>query len=475
VVIPSGAFRRIASLAAVPPIWYNQRVSITVHKELNMADGSRFSRRKFLKNSAAAAAALAAPAIVPATVLGKEGRRAPSDRIPMAFIGIGNMGGGHLGGFSGNKDVQILAVCDARQEVRERSKKRVDDAYNQDPAKGCKMYEDFRVMLLRPDIDAVLIATPEHWHAIMVIEAARAGKDIYCEKPLSHTIVEARAMVNAVRRNARVLQTGSQQRSDSNFRLACELVRSGRIGKLHSVHVAVGGTSHEADLPEQPVPYGLDWNMWQGPIEEKPYNAIRASGDYGGGWRLIRDYSGGMMCDWGAHHFDIAQWGLGMDESGPVEIFPPDGKDHPVLTYRYANGVPCYHMDGPGAGKVKLPPGKEGVNGILFVGENGWVEVNRGYFRTWPEEVGTTPLGPDDVHLYESPGHAQDWINCMRARKRPICDVEVGCRTITTCHLGNLAYWLERPIRWDPAKEQILGDEEATRMMDIPKRAPWHL
>ena len=431
----------------------------------------RFTRRSFLKRAAGAAALAACPAIAPRSILGGEGRRAPSDKITMGFIGIGNMGGGHLGGFLGNGDVRILAVCDARQEVRERSKKSVDATYRNN---DCVMYEDFRKMLLRPDIDAVLIATPEHWHAIMVIEAARAGKDIYCEKPLSHSIVEARAMVNAVRRYGRVFQTGSQQRSESNFRLACELVRNGRIGRVRSVHVAVGGTSFEADLPEEPIPYGLDWDMWTGPAPLRPYNSVRASGDYGGGWRFVRDYSGGMMCDWGAHHFDIAQWGLGMDTSGPVEIFPPEGKDHPVLTYVYGNGISLYHMDGPGAGKVPVPT-KRGVNGILFVGDEGWVEVNRGYFRTGPEEIGKEPIGTDDLHLNESPGHAADWIRCMRERRRPICDVEVGCRTITVCHLGNIAYWLKRPIQWDPVKEQMIGDEEAARMLDIPKRGKWAL
>jgi predicted dehydrogenase len=437
-------------------------------------------RRQFVKGAAKALlATAAAPAIIPAAALGREGRPAPSDRITMGFIGIGNMGGGHLGGFLGNPEVEILAVCDVKQEVREKSKKRVEEAYSRREGssyRGCTMHNDFRQLLLRRDIDAVLIAVPEHWHAIIAIEAARAGKDIYCEKPLSHTIVEARAMVDAMRRHGRVFQTGSQQRSEGNFRLACELVRSGRIGKLRTVHVAVGGTSSEPNLPEEPIPYGLDWNMWQGPVPTAPYNAVRASGDYSGGWRLIRDYSGGMMTDWGAHHFDIAQWGLGMDGSGPVEIYPPDRKEHPVLTYRYKNGVKVYHMYGEGAREIPLPRGKNGgVNGILFVGDEGWVEVNRGYFRTGPEEIGKEPIGPDDVHLYQSPGHAKDWLNCIRNRQRPICDVEVGARTITVCHLGNLAYWLRRPLRWDPEREAILGDEEATRMLDIPKRAPWHL
>jgi predicted dehydrogenase len=429
------------------------------------------TRRSFFRRAAAAAATIAAPTIAPRSILAGEDRRAPSDRITMGFIGIGNMGGGHLGGFLGNREVQILTVCDVKQDVREKSKAQVDRTYGN---VDCKMYEDFRSMLLRKDIDAVLIATPEHWHAIIAIEAARAGKDIYCEKPLSHTIVEAREMANAMRRYDRVFQTGSQQRSESNFRYACELVRSGRIGKLRTVHVAVGGTSSEPDLPAMPVPYGLNWDFWVGPVVFAPYHPTRASGDYGGGWRFIRDYSGGMMCDWGAHHFDIGQWGIGMDESGPVEIFPPDGKDHPVLTYRYANGVNMYHMYGPGAGKVPVPTGR-GVNGILFVGDDGWVEVNRGYFRTGPEEIGKTPIGPDDIHLYESPGHAADWLRCIRTRKRPICDVEVGARTITVCHLGNIAYWLNRPIRWDPRAERIVGDEEASRFLELPKRGTWHI
>jgi predicted dehydrogenase len=214
--------------------------------------------------------------------------------------------------------------------------------------------------------------------------------------------------------------------------------------------------------------------MWLGPAPWAPYHHTRASGDYGGGWRMIRDYSGGMMCDWGAHHFDIGQWGMGMDQSGPVEIIPPDGKDNPVLTYLYASGVRMHHMHGDGARKIKLPTGR-GVNGVLFVGERGWVEVNRGYFKAAPEEIGKQPIGPNDVHLYNSRSHSADWLQCIRARTRPICDVEVGCRTITVCHLGNIAYWLNRRIKWDPAKEEIIADEQASRMLDIPMRAPWHL
>jgi predicted dehydrogenase len=443
-----------------------------------MSQFKQLSRRGFLKATAAVSAAIAAPTIIPSSALGADGAVAPSNRITLSFIGIGNQGGGHLGNMINTRDVQILAVCDARETVRQKSRERVEKGYagQNDRAgyKGCGMYTDFREMLARKDIDAVLIATPEHWHALCVIEAAKAGKDIYCEKPLSHTIHEARTMVNAVRRYGRVFQTGSQQRSSPEFRQACEYVQSGRIGKLQSVHVSVGGTSHEVYLPEEPVEPGLDWDLWQGPALWAPYNKERASGSYSGGWRLIRDYSGGMMCDWGAHHFDIAQWGLGMDHSGPVEIYPP-GKEYPVLTYKYANGVPVHHMFGDGAGKIKVPTPNNRVNGVLFVGDKGWVEVNRGYLKTFPDDIMRTPLAAGEVHLYRSKDHHTDWLDAIRNRTRPICDIEIGARTITVCHLGNIAYWTGRPLKWDPVKEQITNDPEANRMLSMPMRAPWVL
>ncbi|HSW44842.1 MAG TPA: Gfo/Idh/MocA family oxidoreductase [Phycisphaerae bacterium] len=436
-----------------------------------MPERKNLSRRAFMKG---AAAAVAAPYFVPASALGKSGWLPPSERITVGFIGIGNMGGGHLRGFIDDKQLQVVAVCDVDAVKRKKSKDSVEEKYATDRQagtfKGCDEYNEFERLLERKDINAVLIATPDHWHAIIAIAAARAGKDIYCEKPLTLTIREAQAMEEAVRRYGRVFQTGSQQRSDKNFRQACELVRSGRIGKLLKVNVGVGGPSSEAYLPEQPVREGLDWDRWLGPAPWQPYNEDRGSGSYSGGWRHIRDYSGGMMTDWGAHHFDIAQWGLGMDGSGPVEVIPPktppairqtpDPEKGEGLVYKYANGVPVYHG---------------GANGVLFTGTDGKVEVNRGYFRTWPDEIGREPLGANDVRLYESPGHRQDWINCIRTRQRPICDVEIGASTITVCHLGNIAYWLGRPIKWDPARQEIIGDEEASRWLDRPRRAPWHL
>ena len=244
--------------------------------------------------------------------------------------------------------------------------------------KGCDEYNEFERLLARDDIDAVLIAVPDHWHAIVAIAACKDGKDVYCEKPLSLTIREAEEMVRVARRYGTVFQTGSQQRSESNFRYACELVRNGRIGKLQKVNVGIGPPSTEKLFPAEPVREGLDWDRWLGPAPWNPYNAERCSGDYSGGWRLVRDYSGGMSTDWGAHHYDIAQWGMGMDGSGPVEIIPPKRQYAEGIRFRYANGV---IME------------RGGANGILFTGTDGKVEVNRGYFQTWPEEIGKEPIG----------------------------------------------------------------------------------
>lgn len=434
-----------------------------------MPERTSISRRAILRG---AAAAVAAPYIVPASALGRNGWKPPSERITVGFIGIGNMGGGHLGGFLDDKQLQVLAVCDVDAVKRGNARKRTEDKYAADRQagtyKGCDEYNEYEKLLERADIDAVLVAVPDHWHAIIAIAACRAGKDVYCEKPLSLTIAEAWAMRDAARRYGRVFQTGSQQRSASNFRVACELVQSGRIGKLVKVNVGVGGPSREKYLPAQPVREGLDWERWLGPAPWQPYNEERCSGSYSGGWRHIRDYSGGMMTDWGAHHLDIAQWGLGMDGNGPVEITPlmpiPDiggPRDKEGLVYKYANGVPVYH-------------GGE-ANGVLFTGTEGKVEVNRGHLRSWPDDIIREPLGANDVRLYESPGHRQDWINCIRSRKRPICDVEVGASSVTVCHLGNIAYWLGRSIKWDPARHQIVGDEEANRWVDRPKRGHWRI
>ncbi len=426
-----------------------------------MATGNQLNRRHFLKVTTAFG--LTVPSILPSSVWGADA--SANEMITMGFIGVGTQGRGLLGGFLNNKEVKVVAVSDVDTTRRDAAKKTVEDFYSKKANKdykGCDAYKDFRELIARKDIDTLCIATPDHWHAIPVIAGADAGKDIYCEKPLSLTIYEARAMVNAVRRNNRVFQTGSMQRSSREFLKACELVRNGRIGKIQTVMVGVGGPSKWCDLPEEEMEPGLDWDMWLGPAPKRAYNSVlspRGVHKHFPNWRNYREYSGGGMTDWGAHHFDIAQWGLGMDESGPVEIIPPkDPKSNSGVKFIYANGVEMTH-GGPG--------------GVTFKGEKGEVFVTRGKWTITPESLGEEPIPDNGIHLYKSDNHLKDFISCVRSRKRPICDVEVGARSVTVCHLGNLAYWYRRPMKWDPAKEQFIGDSEANTWLNPAKRAPW--
>ncbi len=422
------------------------------------------SRRGFLKEAVGFAGGVAAfPYIVPSQVFGQD---APSGRITLGFIGTGKQSQHLMRSFLNSPGTQVLAACDVDKLKLKRAVDTAQEHYAKQAGstyKGCAAYGDFRELLARDDIDAVVIATPDHWHAITVIGAAKAGKDIYCEKPLSQTIAEARAMVQAVRRYGRIFQTGSMQRSDDKFRFACELVRNGYIGKVQTVTVGVNGPPEDKPLPAEPVPEYLDWDMWVGPAPWRPYNndlSPHISFDGFPNWRYHSDFGGGGMTDWGAHHFDIAQWGLGMDETGPVEIIPPDSKDYKVLTYKYANGVIMT---------------RDSANGILFTGTEGKVEVNRGYLKTWPETLQNQQIGADKIHLYDSKNHYTDWLNAIRTRTKPICDIEIGCRSVSVCHLGNIAYKLGRPLKWDPKREVFTNDSEANRLLSRSMRSPWHI
>ncbi len=432
----------------------------------SVGTATAINRRQFLKRAAATAGVAMAPLVVPA---GAFGATAPNNRINLGMIGMGKQMGGHVGFFLGSPEVQIVAMCDVEAKRLKFHQDRANDAYakqqNLTSYSGIEAYHDYRELIARDDIDAVIIATPDHWHALIAVAAAKAGKDVYCEKPLTHNIEEAKVLVDTVRRYSRVFQTGSQQRSERGFRIACELVRNKRIGDVHTVHVNVGGPPIDCYLPAEPVPEGLDWDFWLGPAPWRPYNSDIAPGmDYKGwpNFRAYRDYAGGGMTDWGAHHFDIAQWGLGMDGSGPVEILPPDGKDVKLLTYKYANGVTVYHGGGSG-----------GKAGVEFIGTKGRVMVNRGYLETDPPELLEQPIGPNDLHLIESPGHHQNWLECIRTRRRPICDVEIGASSVIVCHLGNIAYRLGRPLKWNPETQAFVDDDEASRLASRPMRAPW--
>ena len=431
-----------------------------------MVTKHEINRRHFIKSVVGtAAAAVAFPYLVPVSALSRSGD-APSERITLGFIGAGKQSKHLMRSFLNSPGTQVLAACDVDKLKLARGKKIVEDHYASKKGgayKGCDVYGDFRDILARDDIDAVVISTPDHWHAIMVIQSAEAGKDIYCEKPLSQTIVEARAMVNAVRRYGRIFQTGSMQRSDWHFRLGCELVLNGYIGALKHVTVSIGGPPADKPLTAQPVPDYLDWDMWLGPALWRPYNeelSPHLSWDGFPHWRHHSSFGGGGMTDWGAHHFDIAQWGMGMDESGPVEIIPPNGKDVKVLAYKYTGGVTMT---------------RDKADGVLFTGTTGTVETNRGRLRTSPESLKDQKIGPDEIHLYESRNHYVDWLDAVRKRSKPICDIETGCRSVTVCHLGNIAYKLGRPLKWDPEREVFVGDDDANRLLSRPMRSPWYL
>ncbi len=418
------------------------------------------SRRSLLKG---VGAALAAPTIIPASALGKDGAVAPSNRIVMGTIGTGAQGMGNMRSLMGFKEVQMVAVCDVDSKRCERAQASVNSKYRN---KDCKTCVDFREITRRTDIDAVCIATPDHWHAIPAIDAARHGKDMYVQKPLTLTIHEGRVLADTVQRYGRILQTGSQQRSDSRFRFACELVRNGRLGKLERVDVGIPGNNKRCEptwTPATPPPE-LDYDMWLGPAPWAPYHPQRCHYQF----RFILDYSGGQVTNFGAHNLDIAQWGLGMDDSGPVEIvgkgeFPKTG----LFTTATRVNFECTYANG-----VRVTC-KTGGGGATFRGDKGWVYVTRGRIKANPESLLKEKIGPDEIHLYVSRNHFADFVNCVKTRRKPICHEEVGHRSSSVCHLGNIAMLLNRRVKWDPVKEEFPGDDAANRMRSRMPRSPW--
>lgn len=411
------------------------------------------TRRSFV---AAGVAGVAAPLFVPSTLLGRVGKQ---HQIGIGFIGMGKRAFELLGPVLERKDCRVRAVCDVDTTRREHAKKRVDGKYSDS---DCRVFNDHRELLARPEIDAVVIGTPDHWHVNQVLDAAAAKKDIYCEKPLTLTLREGKLMMDAVRANDRVFQTGSQQRTEFGqmFVKACEYVRSGRLGRLQTVHVGVGTSSKWCDLGGEGMEPGLDWDRWLGPAPLREYNSIlspRGVINHYPNWRLYREYSGGMMTDFGAHNFDIAQWGMGMDGSGPVEVIPPsDEKAEYGCKLVYANGVEVYHG---------------GPMGITFTGDRGSIYVWRDKLMSTPDGILGEALKDEDVHLPRARSHLDNWFECMLSRERCICDVEVGARSIACAHLCNAAYWSRRRLRWDPEKWEFVGDDKANReLLDRERR-----
>lgn len=435
------------------------------------------SRRTFIRR---VAAAITVPYIVPSSVFGRDSRPAPSNRITMGLIGLGSMGMRHVKGFLQEYDCHIIAVCDVDALRRQAAVEEINKHYG---SKDCAQYNDFRDLISRDDIDTLCISVPDHWHLIPVLTGARAGKDIYGEKPLALTISEGRAMVEAVHRYGCVWQTGSWQRSTAHFRFACELVRNQRIGKLQRVEVGIGRgynpgagqrTAYRIEpQPVMPIPEGFDYQMWLGPAPWAPYTEKRCHWNF----RWILDYSGGQVTDWGGHHIDIAHWGMDCDGTGPTEVvgrglFPDDGLWNAAVDYdfrcKYDNGVTMY------VGSNNHYP-----QGVRFIGQKGRVQVTRGGLDTNPKSLLKERIGPEEIHLARPAGnhrqgHRRNFLDCVKARAQTISPIEVAHRSATVAHLGNIAMLLGRKIRWDPKHERIVGDTAANHMLSRAKRSPWH-
>ena len=427
----------------------------------------RLSRRRLLKRSAGAASAVALPYLVRPSALGLAGAVAASERITVGLIGAGGRMGAINGGLANCKDAQRVAVCDVYAPARERLR----SALKLGPADA---FGDFRDLISRDDIDAVAIATPDHWHVLIALAAAKAHKDIYCEKPLSNTIAEGRALVEAVRRQGVVFQHGTQLHSLGEVRHACQLVRNGRIGRLHTIRIGSPpgrATGHHAP---QPVPAGLDYDLWLGPAPWAPFAPARVF-PHGGlpGWYFVSDYSlSGWIAGYGVHDLDIAHWGMGTGRTGPVAVegrgeFPADGLYDTVLTYdlefTYANGV-----------KLIMTDTGRNAHGVRFEGTEGWVFTRSGVDAE-PKSLLRETFGPGDIHLERSPGHVRNWLDCIRSRARTITPAEVAHRATTAALLGGIAVRLRRRLRWDPAAERFVNDDEANRLLSYSMRSPWHL
>ena len=450
-------------------------------------------RRTFLKQAAGAAAStVGLPLFIRSSALGNAGTVAPSERITMASIGVGGMGTNNLRAFLAQPDVQVLAVCDvveASNEYghwykngwngewfgREPARKIVNDdyarKYSAGQYKGCDAYVDFREIIARRDIDAVCVTTPDHWHAIPSIMAATAGKDIYCEKPLSLTVAEGRAMANIARRYNTVFQTGTMRRSSADYRFICELIRNGRIGKLQRVITTIGPNNKEAppsDWKPMPVPEWLDYGMWLGPAPWAPYHKDRCLYTF----RFGLDYSGGQTTNLGAHVIDVIQWANGTDNTGPVEFedlggeWPSDGlfttATKVSFRARYANGV-------------EFTCRTEKTESWRFEGTDGWIEVRDDKWTGSPESLKTTVIGANEIHLYKSEEHHRNFVDCIKSRQPTAAPAEVGHRSTSICLLGNIAMRLHRKLHWDPAAERFTDCDEANQMLARPMRSPWHL
>jgi len=435
-------------------------------------------RREFLKGVSVAVGGIAGlPSIVPSSALGGGGAVAPSERIVMGCIGVGGQGTGNMRAFLNRRDMRVISVCDVDAKHRSRAAGIVNSKYKN---KDCAAFNDFRELLANDTVDTVTVCTPDHWHGLASIAAAAAGKDIYCEKPLTNTVAEGKAVYDAVRRYGRVLQTGSHERSRPNARLACELVRNGRIGKLHTIeinlpcnqghHMAV--RNDKTVHAPMPIPQGFDYNMWLGHCPEAPYTQKRCHFS----WRFVLDHGGGEMTDRGAHVIDLGQLGNGTDHTTPISYqatgtLPEGGSNlwNTFFNYKFE----CMYANG-----VRMIGTSDSPRGVKFVGDDGWIfiHVHGGNLQASDTNILRQKVGAGEIQLGRSPGHHADFINCVKSRSQPFASVEIGYHTAVICHLLNISIQLGgRKLNWNPKKGEVIGDEQANRMLTRPMRSPWSL
>jgi hypothetical protein len=456
------------------------------------------SRRNFLHSSAAAASGLLLPTFIPASARGSSTVPPPSERINVGVIGLGAMGRGHLRVLLGRSETQVMAVCDADRTRCEQGVRNANNAYaearNTGTYNGCAGYNDFREILARAEIDAVVIVTPDHWHTPMAIAAARAGKDIYCEKPISLTLNEGRHLVETVRRYGRVFQTGTQYRSIPIIRHVCDFVRAGGLGRLKGVFtiwMKTQGPGMEPSmvpldpiLPAENLPEGLDWNLWVGPAHYRPYNAAYHRNPSPGvvPWVFCSAFGAGAVTGYHSHAADVIQYAIGKETSGPVEIVHPSSGEFPTLTCRYADGTLLHHLEHWGQAKslyhaVPDDARLEGLFGGLFVGERGWVTSNSaaGPIEFGPPELAAElDLGTRNVAIGPNTHH-RNWFECLRSRGLSSAHEEIGHRSASLGHLVTLSYALARSLKWDPQREVFLNDDAANRLRRRAWREPWRL
>lgn len=420
---------------------------------------TNFTRRRFLGTSVASA--FAAPQIIRAETLGNNSKDAANSRIGMGFIGMGLISQGHLGTFSGMKEIQPIAVCDVHKGKLEAAVGALKQRGHEDILATAR----FEEVLENPDIDAVCVTTPDHWHAGIALAAMKAGKDVYVEKPMTLTIEEGKALVKGEKKYGRILQVGSQQRSSAHFRIAANLVRNGLIGEVKEIYCQLGRFPMPPEKEQvTEVPEGFDYDRWLGPTPFYDYSENRVKGNYGGGWRCYWDYGSRKFGDWGAHHFDIVQWALDRDDTGPVEFIPAGFEGNEHHHYRYEDGITVWRDKKPDKGHM-----------IRFIGSEGEVHVSRGKVSASPKELIRHKFGEGDVQVYESTNHRQNFVDSIKSRKPTICPATVGHRSGTICQLAGIAERLVRPIKWDPSAEKITNDAEAAKMQDRERRKGYEM